>query len=324
MNKKIAPVTAGSFRKLFAFIIDSLILGVFAFLLSIPFYNIFFSLGYTGWWVGMIISLLYFSFLQAFFKGQTIGAKILRISLVNNKGNFITLGQALKRNFILLLAINYSNILGLIPLSTNIFIQGFISAIMFSFVAVELVYILFHPQHRGIHDLVSGVYSIKVKQFKLLTKLEKQKYFKSKVNNYKSKKISFIVIGLICVALFVLSIINPFNIGIFKGTEQFINAMNADEGIITSGYTISTFHSWSGNQTNTTLLITAEVNKDTFFDDERINNLTTQLEKQAKKYYLNKHKVDDIQVRFTTGYSIGIGTVNLNRTLPATHAASLK
>ncbi len=324
MNKKITLVTAGVFRKWLAFGIDICILGVIGMLLSFPFGDYFFSLGFNGWWVGLVISLLYFSFLQTYFKGQTLGAKLLRIALVNKKGEFLSLNQALLRNFLLLLAINNSHILAMMPLTTNIFIQSFISAIVASFVVADLVYILFHPQHRGLHDIVSGVYSIKVKQITLLTKLEKQKYFKAKVSSNKPKKISFILTGLICIGFFAASIINPFNLGIFNGTEQFIQAMNSDKGVITSGYDLSTFRSWSGDETNTSLVIRAEVDRNTFFDDEQINKLGTQLEKQAKKYYLDKHKVDDIQVKFTTGYSIGIWTLTFNRTSKATPAASLK
>src|SRR5260221_1792152 len=190
--------------------------------------------------------------------------------------------------------------------------------IAFSYIAALLVFILFHPQHRGLHDILSGVYVVKVKQFNLLKKIEKQRYFKIKDSINKPKKITFVLIILISIVVTLLSIFNPVKNSFFNELVALSEEVNKIEGVKSSETRISAFHPWSRGEANTTLQITAAVDRETFFDEKKLVILDTKIKQQAKTYYLNKHEVDEVQVKFTSGFSIGISTFNESINMQAT------
>lgn len=94
----------------FAFIIDLLVLLSLGYGLLFLFFDSFHLLGIWTKFIGFFISLIYFSLLDSnFFKGQTLGKKLLAIKVVNNKGEYIGIIKSIFRSLITCMILNFRN-----------------------------------------------------------------------------------------------------------------------------------------------------------------------------------------------------------------------
>ncbi|MGM9986706.1 MAG: RDD family protein [Bacillaceae bacterium] len=93
--------------------------------------------------VGCFIFLLYFSLLQAYWNGQTIGMKMIGIKAVNVEGEKITTLQAFLRNIFFL--------------TTTILTVGIT-------VVINYILLVFTVKQNTIHDMLSKTYIENVKK----------------------------------------------------------------------------------------------------------------------------------------------------------------
>lgn len=155
-------ILAGFWRRLFADILDVLVLGAVGFALSVPFDSLFWRLGAFGAWIGLLITFLYSGLLQAAIgQGQTIGKRILGIQVLRLDGGYLSVPQSLLR-YAILAAVSYSS--GIIA-AIGVFVPAAATSetlrVVMSMLALAgflgcSVMVILHPQKRGLHDLLAG------------------------------------------------------------------------------------------------------------------------------------------------------------------------
>ena len=95
-------IISGFWRRLFAFLIDCLILAIIGWLSGFFLFDFYVHLGGWGRLLGFSIALLYFGLLNSSMgKGQTLGKRTMQIEVVNRWGDHISLGRSLLRFAIL-------------------------------------------------------------------------------------------------------------------------------------------------------------------------------------------------------------------------------
>ncbi len=155
-------VIAGFWRRLFAFLLDIAILAVPLYLLGIGSGDQAFSMGPWGRFIGYGIVLLYWGCLNSRLnKGQTVGKKVLKIAVVDKRGDYLSVGKAMLRALVLVLVGLLNN--WAIPFSQNP-IYAFISSAIVGGGSLAVLYgLIFNRKtHQGIHDLLTGSYVVKV------------------------------------------------------------------------------------------------------------------------------------------------------------------
>ena len=183
------PRIASLISRLFASIIDGIILGIIGLLLGLFFSNTFIILSWKAKIIGFLITLVYFSiFNSKYFNGQTIGQKILGIRVVTKNGELLTLPNSIIRSLFLPIIILLNNwslpIYSILPISLSI--VGFM---LFLVIILELYFIVFNRLTRqSLHDVVVKSYVIKDSR-KGLPKIEE--------NNRLVYLLSFIPIVLV-------------------------------------------------------------------------------------------------------------------------------
>jgi uncharacterized RDD family membrane protein YckC len=147
-------------RRLLAFILDSLIVGVAAFVFAIPFFNPLSKLGPYGRLVGIVLALPYYAILNSKIgNGQTIGKRILDTQVVDAKGQTISFGRSLVRY--LLLAVPY--FLSDASISkARLSLLGSVSLQALGVVSGATLYLLIFNRRtrQGIHDLAVDTFVV--------------------------------------------------------------------------------------------------------------------------------------------------------------------
>ena len=157
------PIYSGFFRRLFAAIIDLLLLGVIGMLiiwLGKPLLN---WLDIWEWSVGFIVFMAYFAIQNSYLcKGQTIGKRILGIQVVNRQGDYLTLKESLLRAGIfsvIYFADNWSK------MNDGIVFSSIFSVFLLLFSVATVYLVIFNrPTRQVVHDLVVHSYVVRVGQ----------------------------------------------------------------------------------------------------------------------------------------------------------------
>lgn len=148
--------------RIWALLIDSIILGIFGFILGLIFKDFFISLGESAKAIGWIISLAYFTILNSkLYKGGTFGKKIMRIQVTDIKGNFIDVKTSFIRSLIFTTPffLNGFKIPGVSSFSVITTIQAMI---IFTIGLGIIVFYIFNKQTRqSIHDIISKTYVVR-------------------------------------------------------------------------------------------------------------------------------------------------------------------
>jgi uncharacterized RDD family membrane protein YckC len=296
-------IRAHLFRRFVAFTVDSIVLGVIGLVLSIPFSNVFYALGENGWWIGAIIALLYFSICHTqIIRGQTAGSKLLGISVVGIDGRYLTTYKALLRDFLFLVSYFGNSLVYayLFPLSMGSIAVG---TIFSSYVTVLFVFLLFGSNRRGLHDLAVGSIVVHTKQYAVLSDDEK-KVFLSRPLRLKWPLVisGLLIISGILVSILFIGFKNPLsdllslqqNLNTIPGAE--INSINLTY--------------FAGEASSTTLQIGVAVNRKAFTDHSQLDTLSYEIYSRTIKQYPEINQVDSIQLRFSSGYNIGIWSFN--------------
>ncbi len=109
--------------------------------------------------VEVVLLILYFIVFQFYNKGQTFGKKLMKLRVVNNNGNELTLNQVTCRALIIdSILINLFMIAALLFSGRNYYYYASLSLQILSgiIIFVTLMMIFFRKDGRGIHDVVTG------------------------------------------------------------------------------------------------------------------------------------------------------------------------
>lgn len=157
---KFHPYIAGFWKRVAAFVIDSIFLGILGFVLGLIFHEVFVQMGGHGVLIGMLVALIYFgTFNSKIVNGQTLGKKILNLKVVNKDGHPISVGKSFLRALILVVSyflINYH--MGLQESSSLIYIKGFVFIAIMLFVMIHFA--MNTHTRQAIHDLFIRTYVV--------------------------------------------------------------------------------------------------------------------------------------------------------------------
>ncbi|MEQ8175207.1 MAG: RDD family protein [Syntrophomonadaceae bacterium] len=139
---------SGFWRRLAALAIDVLILAAIGFVVGTIFFNALAHLGSQGFWVGLLIAVVYFSWMNSSFNnGQTIGKRVMKIRVVDVLGNTISVGTSIKRSALLLVPFMYSSVE---QESLDLILKA---VALFTAVAIVYLYIFNNRTRQTVHDL---------------------------------------------------------------------------------------------------------------------------------------------------------------------------
>jgi uncharacterized RDD family membrane protein YckC len=157
---RASQIVVGFWRRVFADLLDSLVLMIFGFAIGYPFRHAFSSMGLHALWVGLACSFLYFGILHTRFgSGQTLGKRWLGIQVLKRDGSFLSLGSSLIRYLAVSFVVYnglYGSLLAFLPAKASIAVGSvFLLLVIWAFFACFLL-IPMHPLKRGLHDLAAG------------------------------------------------------------------------------------------------------------------------------------------------------------------------
>ncbi|MBV8328741.1 RDD family protein [Chryseobacterium sp.] len=288
---------SGFWKRIMAFLIDSIILGIFGLILGFLFKNFFIALGGNAKCIGWFISLVYFSvFNSKLNKGQTPGKRIMGIRVIDINGQFIDIKTSLIRALILTLPffLNGYKIPGVSPFSI---LTVFQSMIIFAIgIGLVVFYIVNKETRQSVHDVI--VKTLVVQDYRDI-KLTKMPQI--------TKKPFYITAGLVIV-IFCVSIYNFMGNSDVKKLIPVYESILKQENVANAGVSIKTYPL---NNNSTVYFITVQLKTDL----PKIDNPTSYIiqnkeAQQAVKTFINSHiyKTDHdvLNVTISSGYDIGI------------------
>jgi uncharacterized RDD family membrane protein YckC len=154
------PPIAGFWKRLLAFAIDALILGVFGQILALVFSNFFYSIGPYGRPIGWTIALFYFGiFNSKLGGGQTLGKRIMKLAVRDETNKSISFGRSVARISIIIAPALFNG--WAIPILQNTAINVILTVIVFGLGgALEYTMIFNRGTRQGIHDLLVKTYVV--------------------------------------------------------------------------------------------------------------------------------------------------------------------
>lgn len=139
---------SGFWRRLAALAIDVLVLAAIGFVIGAIFFNALARLGPQGFWVGLLIAVAYFSWMNSsYHNGQTIGKKLMKIRVVDMLGNTVSWWRSFKRSALLVLPFIYPSV------EQESLDQVFSAIALFVAVTIVYLYIFNNRTRQTLHDL---------------------------------------------------------------------------------------------------------------------------------------------------------------------------
>lgn len=153
---------SGFWRRVLAFIIDGLLLGLVGVICGLLLFDPLAQLGGWGRLVGFFVALVYFGILNsAVGKGQTVGKRLMKIEVVDRSGRHIPLARSLLRYTILGTPFFLNGVM--IPPSVMMSPVGYlIGFVLFGLGgAIIYLYVFNRRTRQSLHDLIVGSFVTK-------------------------------------------------------------------------------------------------------------------------------------------------------------------
>lgn len=286
----------GFWRRIFALLIDTMILGIVGLILGTTGYDFFAQMGGYGRLVGFAIALTYFGFANSsIFGGQTFGKKLLKIQVVGSEGETISLPKSLLRYSVLGLPFFLNGAPVNPSLMENPIVIVLLGLIVFGMGgSIIYLYIFNRKTRQSLHDLVVGTYVVNNNQTLVTEPVWKG---------------HFVTIGILFAAIVV-------GAGVFipkiAKKQIFADLLTTQEQIQLSGIvhysTVVTGTSWSYNSNSeektkhTYLAINASLK-------QRPTDFDTTIKEIAKIVFASYPTIsekDSLSINAIYGYDIGI------------------
>ena len=156
---------AGFWRRLAAFLVDSVILGLIGYALGLALFDVFVRLGPWGRCVGVVVALAYFVPQESGRGGgQSLGKRLLGIRVVDAQGLPLTPGRSVAR--FVVFGVPYFLNGAALPMAVATFAGGFALALVALGGMLALAYLLvFNRRTRqSLHDLAVGAFVVRVRR----------------------------------------------------------------------------------------------------------------------------------------------------------------
>lgn len=300
--------------RVWACVIDIIILGVLGFILGIIWQDFFASLGANARLIGWAIALAYFGILNSKVNnGQTLGKRVLNIQVTDIHGNTISLATSFLRAFIFTMPffLNGFRLTGktIVPMVdyiqlTIIFVLG---------TGITVFYIFNNANRQSIHDIIAKTYVVR----------EYREEFETYIPAFKKLPL-YILTGMLCVFLplsfyisrstpeskklnhvyqEILQLDNIASAGVFKAFQPLTDSTGTKRFVYT--VSIKTTKVYSGNPGDGRLQI-----------PQLENSVATFLKSQV---YDNDN--DILNVAVSSGFDIGIASKTKSFNIAAPIAA---
>ena len=285
---------ANFWKRIGAFFIDTLLLGLTGFLLGVVLENVFVQIGGWGRLIGFVIALAYFGVMNSkISNGQTIGKRLLSLRVVDCNNQAIPLVKSVFRYIILAapFSLNGAKLSNEAMLSYLIYP---LSMIVFGgLLSIIYLYIFNRVTRQTLHDLAVGTYVVNAD-------IEKQEIGKV----WKPH--------LLLVALFfIAAAIAPALTGKLVENEPFKDmlavqsALSNEQGVVYAAVTSSTTVVRSVNEgAKTTTYVTAQA----FLSSNQVSDaeLARKMAMIVIQNYPEAVNKDALRITLTYGYDIGI------------------
>lgn len=159
LNESTNAVICGFWKRVFAMILDGILLGIVGAVIGMTAFDQLAQLGGWGRLVGFCIAIIYFGIFNSIIgKGQTPGKKMMKIHVIDHSGSYISLPKSFLRYTILGLPFFLNG--ALIPNSVIFSPVGYIlSLLVFGFgAAIFYLYIFNKRTRQSLHDLAVGTF----------------------------------------------------------------------------------------------------------------------------------------------------------------------
>lgn len=297
MTQEIELKWISSFwRRIGALFIDTLLLGIFGYVIGLALESTFVQLGGWGRLVGFTIALVYFGIMNSSITGgQTLGKKALKIRVVDSSNAPIGIGKSALRYVILatpfsLNGAQFSNeaMLSYLIYPLSLIIFGGLFSILY-------LYIFNRITRQSLHDLAVGTFVVNAG-------VEMQEI--GKVWN-----VHIVIVAL----LFVVAAIVPAFTTQLAQSEPFKEMLSVQSALLNEPNvtyaTIST-NTTTFSSTKEGTKTTTYVNSQVFLASNNVSDakLARQLASIVVANYPEAINKDTIQIIFTYGYDIGIAS----------------
>ncbi len=287
---------SGFWRRIGAFAIDLVILGAFGIALGLFLEEQFVQLGAWGRFLGFLIALVYFGFLNSrVFGGQTIGKKLVNIRVVDNDNQSIDLLRSFARYGILgvpffLNGAHFTN-----EAMTSLWIYPISLLIFGGLISVAYLYLFNRITRQSLHDLIVGTFVVNAKAAK------------QDIGVFWRPHWAIVAVVFLAGALLPVFTSNWSQNAPFKDLLSAQAALSAHPSAsyvgVSSGTTTKT--SMSEGTTNTKYLSARVFLKSNSVSD---TELAEQFATILAESHTNSGEMDVIQIVLSYGYDIGIAS----------------
>jgi uncharacterized RDD family membrane protein YckC len=153
------PPIAGFWRRIAAFAVDCMIIGVPTFLMGLVFFRWAVALGQAGRLIGFVVALLYFALLNSRLGGgQTVGKRLFGIRVIDRDGNTLNPTRSVVRFLVLAIPYFFNGIWFDLDPTSNALLSEILGAllifIVFGGLGAILYLLIFNRRTRqSLHDL---------------------------------------------------------------------------------------------------------------------------------------------------------------------------
>lgn len=298
------PSIASFWRRFFAWFIDTIILGVIGLIIGAIFSSFLFKIGPYGRPIGLLFIIPYFGIMNSKIGGgQTIGKRLLKISVRNKKNEHISL----RRSIVRILVLTTPALLNgwSVPLFQNVVISWLLSLVIFGFGGAIIYTMVFNQKTRqGIHDLLLGTYVIHAPG-KPISSLP--------ITSRVHWIVTWVWICIVAIGALIMVILSPsFKANpLFASSIKLYNIIQEDPRFFTVGVND---HTLLGSDGKTSHLLIIDVWSKGKPGENEYDGISKSIVKSVLESGSNLEEYDGIQVRITSAYDIGIARANITMT----------
>ena len=296
-EKEVAKTwIAGFWKRLGAFVIDSIILGIVGYILGVFFSSWFIEIGAWGRLLGFTIALLYFGLLNSkIFDGQTLGKKVFEIKVVDSNNKTIGVLKSFARYAILgtPFFLKGAQLPDEFIFSLSIYLLTFL--VFGGMFAIVYLYIFNRKTRQSLHDIIVGTYVVNIDR----DKKDIQTLWKPHL----------VIVGI----LFLASALIPVYTSSLIKEKPLKELQNARAEILKFDAVANAriMYGWrsftsSTHGKNETTYVQGQI----FLKNGELSNknLAFKIAKIIAKNYTDTVKKDNVYIIFTSGYDIGIAS----------------